>query len=223
MAVFISPGNFSDYAWCKIEDPAFAAKVLADGRTVGHPAQSIAVIGKELYETRYCLPFTMGVSSAAHVSRFYDTLKRRREKGNPIDVYLVNTVGKIGAEYEWIEEKLGDKTYMMPRSKLVKGPDNIPRPIGGMSPSIEETELFLFQAARGAVEYGPHPIWGKKVLVPIKVGGLSAERLDQLNPFTYRSMEEMRKLLKAQIIKSKYYLDIQAPGLPEHIYNAVDF
>ncbi|RLG08577.1 MAG: phosphoenolpyruvate carboxykinase, partial [Thaumarchaeota archaeon] len=40
MAVFLSPGYFTDYAWVKIADPAFAAKVLADGRTVGHPAQS---------------------------------------------------------------------------------------------------------------------------------------------------------------------------------------
>jgi len=37
MAVFISPGYISDYAWVKLNDPAFAAKVLADGRTIGHP------------------------------------------------------------------------------------------------------------------------------------------------------------------------------------------
>lgn len=223
MAVFISPGNFCDYAWIKIEDLAFAAKVLADGRTVGHPAQSLAVVGKELYESRYCLPFTMGVGNAAHVIRFYDILRKRREKGNPIDVYLLTTIGKIGSEYEWIEEKLGDKIYMMPRSKLKTGSNGIPRPIGGTSPTIEETELFLLQAARGAVEYEPHPIWGEKVLVTTKVEGLSKERLSQLNPFTYRSMEEMRELIKAQIIKSKYYLSIQCPGLPKEILNAMDF
>jgi phosphoenolpyruvate carboxykinase (ATP) len=222
-AVFISPGNLSDYAWCKLEDPNFAARVLADGRSVGHPAISISVIGKELYETRYCLPFTMGVSSAAHVARFREILRKQREKDRPIDVYLVNTTGKIGAEYEWIDEKLGEKTYRMPRTKLGPGRNGIPKPIGGISPSIEETELFLLQAARGAVRYEPHPIWGEKVLVPVEVEGISTERIKELNPFTYRSKEEMKKLLEAQIIKSKYYMSIQAQGLPDYIYNAMDF
>ena len=222
-AVFISPGNLSDYAWCKLEDPNFAAKVLADGRSVGHPAISISVIGKELYETRYCLPFTMGVSSAAHVTRFREILRKQREKDRPIDVYLVNTTGKIGAEYEWIDEKLGEKTYRMPRTKLGPGRNGIPKPIGGISPSIEETELFLLQAARGAVRYEPHPIWGEKVLVPVEVEGISTERIKELNPFTYRSKEEMKKLLEAQVIKSKYYMSIQAQGLPDYIYNAMDF
>ncbi len=223
MAVFISPGNFCDYAWVKIEDLAFAAKVLADGRTIGHPAQSLAVVGKELYESRYCLPFTMGVGNAAHVVRFYEILKKRKEKGNPVDLYLLTTLGKIGSEYEWVEEKLGDKSYMMPRSKLKTGSNGIPKPVGGTSPTIEETELFLLQAARGAVEYEPHPIWGEKVLVSTEIEGISKERLSQLNPFTYRRMEEMRELIKAQIIKSKYYLSIQCPGLPEEILNAMDF
>jgi len=222
-AVFISPGNLSDYAWCKLEDPNFAAKVLADGRSVGHPAISISVIGKELYETRYCLPFTMGVSSAAHVVRFREILRKQREKDRPIDVYLVNTTGKIGAEYEWIDEKLGEKTYRMPRTKLGPGRNGIPKPIGGISPSIEETELFLLQAARGAVRYEPHPIWGEKVLVPVEVEGISTERIKELNPFTYRSKEEVKKLLEAQVIKSKYYMSIQAQGLPDYIYNAMDF
>jgi len=222
-AVFISPGNLSDYAWCKLEDPRFAAKALADGRSVGHPAISISGIGKELYETRYCLPFTMGVSSAAHVVRFYEILKKRVEKGDPIDVYLINTVGRIGAEYEWVEEKLGSTIHMMPRSKLGSGVNGIPKPIGGTSPSIEETELFLLQAARGAVKYEAHPIWGEKVHVPSKVEGISAERIKQLNPFTYRSKEEMEKMLKAQIVKSNFYLSIQAPGLPECVHNAMDF
>ncbi|MCP8313820.1 MAG: phosphoenolpyruvate carboxykinase (ATP) [archaeon] len=223
MAVFISPGNFCDYAWVKIEDLAFAAKVLADGRTVGHPAQSLTVVGKELYESRYCLPFTMGVGNAAHVVRFYEILKKRKEKDNPVDLYLLTTVGKIGSEYEWVEEKLGGKSYMMPRSKLKTGSNGIPKPIGGTSPTIEETELFLLQAAREAVEYEPHPIWGEKVFVPIEVEGISKERLSELNPFTYRSMEEIRELIKAQIIKSKYYLSIQCLGLPEEILNAMNF
>jgi len=222
-AVFISPGNFCDYAWVKIVDMAFAAKVLADGRTVGHPAQSISVIGKELYESRYCLPFTMGVGNAAHVARFYEILEKLEAKGKPVDVFLFSTVGRIGSEYEWVEEKLGDRTQMMPRSRLRKGDDGIPRPIGGVSPTIEETELFLLQATRGAVEYEPHPIWSEKVLVPVEVEGLTRERLRQLSPFTYRTMEEMRALLKAQIIKSKHYLDRQCHGLPPQIYNAMDF
>ncbi len=223
MAVFISPGNFCDYAWVKIEDLAFAAKVLADGRTIGHPAQSLAVVGKELYESRYCLPFTMGVGNAAHVFRFYEILKKRKEKGNPVDLYLLTTLGKIGSEYEWVEEKLGNKSYMMPRSKLKTGSNGIPKPVGGTSPTIEETELFLLQAARGAVKYEPHPIWGEKVLVSTEIEGIPKERLSQLNPFTYRRMEEMKELIKAQIIKSKYYLSIQCPGLPEEILNAMDF
>lgn len=219
--VFISPGNFCDYAWVKIEDLAFAAKVLADGRTVGHPAQSIAVVGKELYESRYCLPFTMGVGNAEHVVRFYKILKNLKKKSH-LDIYLLNTVGKIGAEYEWIEEELGEKNYMMPRSKLKNGTDGIPKPVGGNGPSVEETEFFLLQAARKAVEYEPHPIWGKKVFVPVEIEGFSKERLEQLNPFTYRGMEEMCKLLRAQIIKSKYYLDLQCPGLPKVIYNSME-
>jgi phosphoenolpyruvate carboxykinase (ATP) len=222
-AVFISPGNLCDYAWVKIEDLAFAAKVLADGRTVGHPAQSIAVVGKELYESRYCLPFTMGIGNSAHVVRFYETLKGLKEKGDSVDIYLLNTVGKIGAEYEWVEERLGKKYHLIPRSKLEKGPNGIPRPIGGTGPSIEETELFLLQAARRAVEYEPHPIWREKVLVPIKVEGIREERLKELNPFTYRSINEMKRLLNAQIQLSKFYLDKQCPGLPAIIYNAMDF
>jgi phosphoenolpyruvate carboxykinase (ATP) len=223
VAVFISPGNLHDYAWCRIEDTAFAAKVLADGRTVGHPAQSISVIGKEIYESRYCLPFTMGVSNTAHIVRFYEILEKLKAKGQPVEVYLINTTGRIGAEYEWVEEELGNRKYLMPRTKLMKGPNGIPKPIGGTSPTIEETELFLLQATRGAVKYKPHPIWGEKVLVPVYVEGISQERLKELDPFTYRSMDEMIALLKATIIKSKYYLDQQAPGLPEKIYNAMDF
>jgi len=222
-AVFVSPGNLCDYAFVRIEDPAFAAKVLADGRTIGHPAQSLAVAGKEVYRSRYCLPFTMGVGNAPHVIRFYEILKKMKDDGNAVNVFMVNTVGKIGAEYEWVKENLGGKTYTMPAVKLEKGPDGLPRPVGGTGPSIYETELFLLQAVRGAIEYRPHPIWKGKVLVPAKVEGLTEERLSQLDPFTYRSEEEMRRLLKAQVIKSKYYLSQQCPGLPEEILNAMDF
>ncbi|MHC1586519.1 MAG: phosphoenolpyruvate carboxykinase (ATP) [Candidatus Hecatellaceae archaeon] len=221
-AVFISPGYFTDYAWVKIEDPAFAAKVLADGRTIGHPAQAKEVIGQVRFVARYCLPFTMGVSSTAHVLRFYGFLKKRWEAGDPIEVYQLNTTGRIVAEYEWVEQQLGDKRLMVPKPKL-REVNGIPKPIGGTSPTIEETELFLLQAVRGAVEYEPHPVWGGKVLVPVRVEGLSEERLKQLNPLSYISLGEMKRLLKAQIELSKYYLDRQCPGLPPEIYDAMDF
>ena len=97
------------------------------------------------------------------------------------------------------------------------------RPVGGTGPTIEETELFLFQAARGAVKYEPHPIWGEKVLVPVEVPGIPKERLKELNPFTYRSREEMEKALRAQIELSKYYLSKQCPGLLPEIEKAMDF
>lgn len=95
--------------------------------------------------------------------------------------------------------------------------------MGGTSPTIEETELFILQAARGAVEYEPHPIWGDKVLVPVKVEGIDERRLRELMPTSYLSMNEMKRLLKAQIKLSKYHLDRQCPGLPPEIYNAMDF
>ncbi|MEM3921625.1 MAG: phosphoenolpyruvate carboxykinase, partial [Nitrososphaerota archaeon] len=90
MAIFLSPGYFTDYAWVKITDPAFAAKVLADGRTIGHPAQSREAYGV-IFSTRYCKPFTMGVSSTSHVIRFYEMLKKRIKLGDPIDIYQFNT------------------------------------------------------------------------------------------------------------------------------------
>jgi len=211
MGVFISPGFISDYAWVKIENPEFAAKVLSDGRTVGHPAQARKGIGEEKYASRYCLPFTMGVGSAAHIKRFYKFLKERKESGHPIEVYLINTTGRVGTEYEWEEFKLGDKVIQKPKVKFQEIKGKL-KPKGGTGPSIEETELFLFQAARGAVEYEPHPIWGEKVLIPVKVEGLSSKRLKELNPFSYHSMEEMRRFLKTQILMSKYYLNIQCPG-----------
>lgn len=68
------------------------------------------------------------------------------------------------------------------------------------------------------IQYG-----GERVLVPTRVEGLSDERLKELNPFTYRSLNEMRKLLKIQIRLSKMHLDKYCPNLPEEIYNAMDF
>ena len=221
-AVFLSPGYFTDYAWVKIEDVALAAKVLADGRTIGHPAQAKDVIGRVRYVARYAQPFTMGVSNTAHVVRFYEFLKKRKEKGDPIEVYLFNTTGRIIAKYEWTEKKLGNKTIMAPEPILVEK-DGIPKAVGGTRPSIEETELFLLQAVRGAVKYKPHPVWGEKVLVPAEVPGISQKRLRELDPTSYVSMEEFKRLLKAQIEESKYYLDKNCPGLPKEIYNAMDF
>ncbi len=221
-AVFLTPGYFTDYAWVKIVDEALAAKVLADGRTIGHPAQAKEVVGKVRYVARYAQPFTMGVTNTAHVVRFYEYLKKRREKGDPIEVYHFNTTGRIIAKYKWVEKKLGDKTIMAPEPVLVEI-DGIPRAIGGTRPSIEETELFLLQAVRGAVKYKPHPVWGEKVLVPVEVPGISSERLKELMPTTYLSMDEFKALLKAQIEESKYYLNKNCPGLPKEIYNAMDF
>lgn len=222
MAVFISPGYISDYAWLKLNDAAFSAKVLADGRTTGHPAQSRKGVGEEKYESRYCLPFTMGVGNAAHVKRFYDFIRKREKSDNRLEVYQISTTGRVGAKYEWTEISLGNEKVKLPKAKFEEIGGKI-RPVGGTGPTIEETELFLFQAARGVVKYQPHPIWGNKVLVPVEVEGLSKERLEELNPFHYHSSAEMKRLLKAQIITSKFYLDQQCPGLPKNIYTAMDF
>ncbi len=221
-AVFLSPGYFTDYAWVKIEDIALAAKVLADGRTIGHPAQAKEVIGKVRYVARYAQPFTMGATNTDHVVRFYQYLKKRKEEGNPIEVYLFNTTGRIIAKYEWVEKDLGGKKIMAPEPILVEK-NGIPKAIGGERPSIEETELFLLQAVRGAVKYKPHPVWGEKVLVPDDVPGLTKERLKQLDPTSYVSMEEFKNLLHAQIEESKYWLNKNCPNLPEEIFNAMDF
>jgi phosphoenolpyruvate carboxykinase (ATP) len=222
MAVFISPGYNSDYAWLKLNDASFAAKVIADGRTTGHPAQSKVGIGEEKYESRYCLPFTMGVGSALHVNRFYQFIKEREGTDNPIEIYQINTTGRVGAKFKWTEVQLGSQKVRVPKTEFeeIGGKK---RPVGGTGPSIEETELFLLQAARGAVEYEPHPIWGDKVLVPVKVAGISTKRLKELNPFSYHSLDEMKQLLGAQILVSKINLDRQCPGLEPIIYNAMDF
>lgn len=221
-AVFLTPGYFTDYAWIKIEDEALAAKVLADGRTVGHPAQAKEVVGKVRFVARYALPFTMGVSSTEHVVRFYQYLKKRKESGNPIEVYQFNTTGRIIAKYEWKEKKVGNYTFMAPDPVLVEK-RGIPKPVGGNRPTIEETELFLLQAVRKAVKYKPHPVWGGKVLIPVEVPGISKDRLKELMPTSFVSDDEFRALLKAQIIESKYYLDKNCPNLPKEIYNAMDF
>ncbi|MGZ4902456.1 MAG: phosphoenolpyruvate carboxykinase (ATP) [Halobacteriota archaeon] len=222
MAVFISPGYISDYAWVKLNDPAFAAKVLADGRTIGHPAQGREGVGGEKYESRYCLPFTMGVGNAAHVHRFHKFMIDREGTDNPIESYLINTTGRVGAKYVWTDSKLGDETVWLAKTLFeeVKGKK---KPVGGTGPTIEETQLFLIQAARGSVEYEPHPFWGDKVLVPAHVEGLSPDRLKQLDPFTYRTTEEMEALLREQIVLSKYYLKIQCPRLNKRILGAMDF
>jgi phosphoenolpyruvate carboxykinase (ATP) len=222
MAIFISPGYNSDFAWIKIDDPDFSAKVLADGRTVGHPAQGRQGVGEVKYEARYCDPFTMGATNAEHVIRFHGFIKERENTDNPIDIYLVNTTGKIGAEYDWVEEEFGREKIKIPKTRFKEINGKI-KPVGGTGPSIEETELFLFQAARGEVEYEPHSVWGGKVLVPKNIPGISKERLRELNPFSYNSLDEMKALLKAQIQVSKFFLSKQCPGLPDYILKAMDF
>lgn len=222
VAVFISPGYLCDYAWLKINDPVFAAKVLADGRTVGHPADSKEGVGETKYVSRYCHPFTMGVVNADHVHRFLEILRIREAAGEPVEIFQINTTGRIGAEYEWVTMVLDGEEHQIPRV-ILREKHGRKRPVGGASPSIEETELFLIQALRGAVDYEPHPFWGKKVLVPVHVEGLTQERLKELNPFTYRTEEEMDALLQAQILLSKHYLARQCPGISRDIYYAMDF
>ena len=221
-AIFLSPGYFTEWAWVKIKDPALAAKVLADGRTIGHPAQAKEVVGRLRYVARFAQPFTMGVPNTAHVVRFYEYLKKRIEKGDPIEVYAFNNTGRIIAKYYWTEKKYGDKVLEVPEPVLVEK-DGRPKAVGGERPTIEETELFILQAVRGAVKYRPHPVWGDKVLVPEEVPGIPKDRLKQLDPTTYLTMEEFKKLLKAQIEVSKYYLDRNCPNLPPEIYNSMDF
>ena len=221
-AIFISPGYIFDYGWLKLNDPAFAAKVLADGRTTGHPAQGSEGVGEEKYESRYCLPFTMGVGNAAHVHRFYYFLRTRCGTDNPIEVYQFNTTGRVGTRYEWVEQEYGGEKLSVPKC-VFEERNGKKSAIGGTGPSIAETELFIYQAARGVVEYEPHPVWGDKVLVPARVPGLSDKRLKELNPFTYRSFDEMKKILHTQVRLSKYWLSKQCPGLSDEILNAMDF
>lgn len=219
--VFLSPGYFTDYAWIKINDPAFAAKVLADGRTIGHPAQSKDVIGRVRYVTRYAAPFTMGVTNTAHIVRLYNFIKKWMGDGRRIDIFQFNTTGRIVAEYEWVNEKLGEETVSVPRPKL-ENRDGIPTAVGGTRPTIEETELFLLQALRDNVKYRPHPLWGDKVLIPIEVPGIPSKRLKELMPTTYLPFSEFKDLLNAQIHESKIWLRRNCPGLPIEILDAMD-
>jgi len=88
-------------------------RFLADGRTIGHPAQSKEVVGRVRYVTRYAQPFTMGVTNTAHIVRFYELLVRRAKRGDPVEVYMFNTTGRMVAEYRWVEKKLGDKMFLV--------------------------------------------------------------------------------------------------------------
>ena len=53
--------------------------------------------------------------------------------------------------------------------------------------------------------------------------GIAKERLRQLDPITYLSMEEFRALLKAQREVSKHVLREKGLQLPDEIMNAMDF
>jgi len=220
-AVFLTPGYFTDFAWVKITDPAFAAKVLADGRTVGHAAQAKELVGRVRFVPRFT-EFTIGVKDDVHVIRFYEFLKKWKNEGHDVNIYQWNTTGRIVAKYKWVEKKLGDKTIMAPEPILQEINGTL-KPIGGERPLIEETELFLLQAERGAVEWAPHPVWGEKVLIPKSVPGIRDERLKLLNPLSYISMEEFKALLKAQMEESKYTLQKLGLRLPPEIINAMDF
>lgn len=220
MAVFISPGYLTDYAWLMIMDANYAGAVLAAGRTVGHPAQGSEGIGEEKYVALYN-PFIIGrgASPADHVHRFRD-IKLQRDQiaretgGDPLSCYLVNTTGTVGSRYTLHDGAAGT---------VFEEGNGKKKPVGGTGPKIEETEIFLLQAARGAVSYRPHPFWGERVLVPTLVPGISPERLSELDPFHYRTEEEMRKLLQLQIAHSKKVFDTQVPGLDKAIYHAMDF
>ncbi len=220
MAVFISPGYLTDFAWLKINDPYFAAATLAAGRTVGHPAQSTVGIGLEKYVALYS-PFIVGKveTQAAHTHRFLEFKLMRDEQvkktgEDTMETFLINTTGKVGTKYEG---------KGMDAKPVFEMKDGRRKAVGGTGPSIEETEVFLMQAARGAIEYEPHPVWGERVLIPVKVPGISDKRLAELNPFTYRSEDEMRDLLGAQVTRTKKVFDTQVKGLDKKIYNAMDF
>ena len=61
------------------------------------------------------------------------------------------------------------------------------------------------------------------MLVPARIEGLPQERLKELDPFTYRTAEEMEALLRQQIAQSKYYLKAQCARLNKRVLNAMDF
>ena len=78
MAVFITPGFLVDHAWVKLNDPDFAAAVLAAGRTVGHPAQAPELAGMVRFVPLYN-PFIIGKRARRHdhVHRFREFLVSR--------------------------------------------------------------------------------------------------------------------------------------------------
>ena len=220
MAVFITPGNLTDYAWLKIADIDFASAILACGRTTGHPAESAEGIGEEKYSPLYN-PFIIGkdASNADHVHRFRDILKiihsgAKAGKNDPPNCYLINTTGVIGGEYTIKDSK---------SSPVFKEVNGVRKVVGGTGPKINETELFVLQEARGLVKWAPHPIWGEKVLYPVEIPGFTKERLKELDPFNYRSRKEMEELLQMQLKATKNVFDKQVQGLDKSIYHAMDF
>ena len=60
-------------------------------------------------------------------------------------------------------------------------------------------------------------------MVPVNVPGLPKKRLNEFDPFNYRDLNEMKKLLRSQIASSKLALDAQSSGLPSEIYSSMDF
>ncbi|MEM0017080.1 MAG: phosphoenolpyruvate carboxykinase (ATP) [Candidatus Korarchaeum sp.] len=217
-AIFLSPSYFTSYAWMRVEDPAVAAKFLADGKTIGHPAQAKELVGKIRYVPRFS-EFTIGVPDSMHVIRFYEMLRKRRER-DPIEVYVFVTTGRVGAEYRWVEREVGGRRLVVPEP-LMEDAGGF-RVKGGSKPTIEEDELFILQSSRGAVEYEPHPFWGERVLVPKSVAGLDGRRLKELSPTNYYSMSEFEELLRAEIEESKAWLRMNCPGLPDEIVNSMD-
>jgi len=220
MAVFISPGFLVDYAWVKIEDVDFAAATLAAGRTVGHPAQAAELVGKERFVPLYN-PFIIGKRArrADHVHRFHQFLINRRKRHeqtgeDPLECYLINTTGRVGTQYEWVNGVA---------QPVFEIKDGVKKPVGGTGPTIIETAIFLLQAARGAVKYQPHPLWGEKVLVPVEVPGIPKERLAQLNPFNHRSEDEMRRLTSQLVERVEAVFEEQIPGLDKRIARSYRF
>ncbi|MGC9108461.1 MAG: phosphoenolpyruvate carboxykinase (ATP), partial [Infirmifilum sp.] len=74
-----------------------------------------------------------------------------------------------------------------------------------------------------AVKWKPHPVWGEKVLVPAEVPGIPYERLKELDPTSYLSLDEFRELLKAQVEYSKLILSQLGLKLPPEVLHAMNF
>jgi len=227
MIIFVSPGYLTDFAWVKIQDLDIAAAIYGAGRTVGHPAQSAKGIGEEKFSPNYNDPFIMGKehTAANRTIRYREYFENRRKAADegssePLEIYLINTTGKIGTK---ITSENGKN--FKPVFEEVKRPDGTikKKPVGGTGPTIEETELFIHMAAAGRVKYEPHPIYGKKVLIPVKVPGLSDKRIKELNPFNHHDMDIIKAMLKEQVDRTKAVFDKKLKGLPQNIYNALDF